>query len=57
MNPDTKAATTALLILSQHGIPVDVQELLIYGNPRLGIAPGALSKVVKAIVESYKAEQ
>jgi hypothetical protein len=43
------AAVKVLTILTTHGIPPDVQELLVYGNPSQGIAPGALSKAIAAL--------
>jgi hypothetical protein len=46
------AAAAALSALTKHGIPPDVQELLVYGNPSRGIEPGALSETVKAILLS-----
>jgi hypothetical protein len=39
------AAVTAL---AEAGIDPDVQELLVAGNPRRGVAPGALAKALKA---------
>jgi len=56
-HPDLKdklAATAALTALAEHGIPPDVQELLVVGNPDRGIAPGALSKAVKAVLTAYR---
>jgi hypothetical protein len=40
---DLRAATAALIALSKHNIPTDVQELLVRGDPMRGIPPGALS--------------
>jgi hypothetical protein len=40
--------TAALVVLTEHGIEPDVQELLVYGNPSRGIAPGALRKAIQA---------
>lgn len=37
---------TALVGLAEHGIPADVQELLVRGDPARRIPPGALSKVL-----------
>lgn len=51
---DLAAASAALLSLVESNIPPDIQELLIYGDPERGIRPGALSRVVKAVVQSYK---
>lgn len=41
-------ATAMLTALTEAGIPADIQELLVRGDVSLGIAPGALSKAVKA---------
>lgn len=41
-------ATAMLNALTEAGIPADIQELLVRGDVSLGIAPGALSKAVKA---------
>jgi hypothetical protein len=38
----------ALVILAQAGIPTDIQELLVAGNPMKGIAPGALERAILA---------
>jgi hypothetical protein len=46
---DLELATAAIVTLTEHGIPPDVQELLVYGNPSRGIAPGALSKAIRAV--------
>jgi len=43
------AAIKVLTALTTHGIPPDVQELLVYGNPSRGIAPGALRKAIEAL--------
>lgn len=37
-----------VLALAQAGIPPDIQELLVRGNPSRGIAPGALAKAIAA---------
>lgn len=41
-------ATATLAALAEAGIPADIQELLVRGDVSRGIAPGALSKAVKA---------
>lgn len=38
-----------LVALAEAGIPADLQEVLVHGNPSLGIPPGALSKALAAI--------
>lgn len=50
---DLKAATAALTALAEHGIPPDVQELLVYGNAATGVRPGALSSAVAAALTAY----
>ena len=42
------ALTAALVALAQAGIPTDIQELLVSGNARQGIAPGALAAAIRA---------
>ena len=41
--------TVALTILAQRGIPSDVQELLVRGDPMRGIQPSALTAAVMAV--------
>lgn len=36
----------ALVVLARKGVPTDVQELLVGGNPSRGIPPGALQAVL-----------
>lgn len=48
-------AVTALLALARHGVPPDVQELLVHGNPALGLPPGALAKAVSAVIREVVA--
>ena len=50
---DRRAATAALTALAEHGIPPDVQELLVRGKPNMGVKPGALSKAAAAVISSY----
>lgn len=38
----------ALQALVEAGVPTDVQELLLYGNPDLGVKPKALEKAIIA---------
>lgn len=40
--------TIALARLAEHGVPVDIQELLIHGNVSLGVPPGALAAALSA---------
>ena len=44
---------TVLLSLTQHNIPPDVQELLMYGSPQHGIAPGALYHAIATLRAQY----
>lgn len=46
------AATAALISLTEAGIPTDVQELLIVGDPSRGIAPGSLSKAIATVLRA-----
>ncbi|WP_374844223.1 hypothetical protein, partial [Brucella haematophila] len=46
------AATAALISLTEAGIPTDVHELLIVGDPSRGIAPGSLSKAIATVLRS-----
>jgi hypothetical protein len=51
---DLEAATAALLALTEHGIPEDIQSLLIQGSKNAGIPPGALSKAIQAALVVYR---
>ncbi|HXI40268.1 MAG TPA: hypothetical protein VNH83_09820 [Bryobacteraceae bacterium] len=51
---DGAAAAACFDALIEHGIPIDVVELLIEGSERRGIKPGALTKAIKATVISYR---
>ena len=48
-NIDLEAAAAAIIILQRHNIPPDTIELLIHGNPRLGVPPKALLESIRAI--------
>lgn len=39
-----------LMALAKAGIPTDIQELLVQGNPMRGIAPGALAAALSAVL-------
>lgn len=56
-DPDVDASAAGLLALARHNIPVDVQELLVYGNPTLGVPPGALSACLRATLEAYQKQK
>jgi len=45
---ETVPTVAALVALAEHGIPPDIQELLVVGNAGRGIAPGALRKALLA---------
>ncbi len=38
--------TEALIRLTEHGVPTDIQEILVHGNVSLGVPPGALEAVL-----------
>lgn len=48
--------TIALSALAAANVPVDVQELLLNGNARLGVASGALDKVIEALADGNQTE-
>lgn len=47
---------TALSALADANVPVDVQELLLHGNARLGVCAGALDKLINALTDATKSE-
>lgn len=51
MSQNVDAVVAALIALVRHGVPPDVQELLVYGAPHCGVPPGALAAVVDAVTE------
>lgn len=46
-----------LVALAEAGIPPDVQELLVQGDPMRGISPGALAKAIDATALAACAEE
>lgn len=42
--------TAALMALVDHGVPPDIQELLVHGSKRQGIPPGALRAAVRVLL-------
>lgn len=48
--------TIVLSALAAANVPVDVQELLLHGNARLGVASGALDKVIEALTGGTQTE-
>ncbi|AJP72294.1 hypothetical protein [Sphingomonas hengshuiensis] len=43
-----ESLVAALTLLAEHGLPHDMSEVLVWGNPRLQCPPGALAKVLAA---------
>lgn len=43
-----------LLALAEAGIPPDIQELLVHGNPSRGVPPGALVKALTAFADEAR---
>lgn len=50
----TRAKTAALVALASHGIPPDVQELLVGGDGRGSVPPGALDKMIRAALYAMR---
>lgn len=48
----TDPITAAVLALARHGIPADVQDLLVRGSLSAGIRPGALQAALMAAMHS-----
>lgn len=53
-DPDIEASAAALMALTEHGVPIDMQELLVRGCSIRGIMPGALSAATKATLQAYR---
>lgn len=45
-------SVTALLALAESGVPADVQELLVSGNPGLGVKAGVLNALIDAVLKA-----
>jgi hypothetical protein len=56
-DPDLEAAAAGILALSEYGIPIDIQELLVRGSLREGVRPGALIAAFKATMAAYHRHQ
>jgi hypothetical protein len=54
VDADLEASSACISALIEHGIPVDMIELLVRGSLRQGIKPGALTKAIKATIISYR---
>ena len=39
----------AFVMLSEHGVPADIQEMLMNGHPSRGTRPGALEAVLNSV--------
>jgi hypothetical protein len=52
-----RAAAAALLVLAEHGIESDVQELLLRGSLRRGVRPGALAAAMAAACAVYREDR
>lgn len=49
------ATIAVLTVLAEQNVPPDIQELLVHGNVKLGVKPGALSKAIKAAFKAIDA--
>lgn len=49
-----RARVSAAVALAEHGIPTDVQEMLLRGDGRGTVLPGALDKVVAAVLRTMR---
>lgn len=54
MNMIERARVSAAVALAEHGIPTDVQEMLLRGDGRGTVLPGALDKVVAAVLRTMR---
>jgi hypothetical protein len=54
---DLYAATACVTALVGCNVPSDTIELLLYGSKSRDIAPGALTKAIKATIIAYKSFQ
>lgn len=41
-----------LLVLARSNVPPDIQELLVAGNPMLGVPPGVLRAAIASFIEN-----
>jgi hypothetical protein len=44
---EQERVTAALIVLACYGVPTDIQEVFVYGNPHRSIKPGALQAVLR----------
>jgi len=52
-DPDVAAAAAGIAELLKRGIPTDVVELLVSGDPTRGVKAGALSAAIMATIRAY----
>lgn len=57
MNDEDGVVEHALMTLAENGIALDILELLVRGNPALGVAPGAMQKALEAACAARQEEQ
>ena len=48
-----KAIAAACIELAKHNIPLDIQELLIMGDPQRDIRPGAMERAIISAMTSF----
>lgn len=52
MNDEDNVVMHVLTTLAEHGITPDILELLVRGNPVLGVAPGAMRNALRVACAS-----
>lgn len=55
--PEHEALIAALLTLSRLNVPTDVQALLVYGDGRGCVAPGALAAALSAAIRALAGKE
>ena len=50
-------SVAALVALAENGVPADIQELLVRGNPALGVKAGAINDVIKAVIKTTQQQR
>jgi hypothetical protein len=51
------AVTACITALAEHGIPVDIQEVLVNGSLQAGIKPHAIFNGIRAAYNTYQGVQ
>ena len=51
-NPTHAELVAPLLILARSNVPPDIQELLVAGNPMMGVPPGVLRAAIASVIDS-----